>query len=331
MLELVPCFCLCPLFVCTNTKLIAYFISFIQHTQFSAGEAWEKLNESESIIKSLESECNNLKEILKKYQSSQRTTKTSCLLLLGMLNSATKQNRDLKDQRNILTKLQTRACHAKTQLALILNETLLTKSQEERKHQRETKLKQQNATNRRPVKGESETTDDAFELVDAIDYSLSCSMASVSTSQNSKNDSLTVSSATSIHRFRKVVITIIAAHRLMYFSSQNKSSTLCLVDAHKKNYSQFLCSLVVSASQNKPNAFRACIAGQFCHQNAQTCGNKGLYEENKAKCVLDWFACDNNEILAQLNEIADELNQYVYLDDGKFILSRTNLMGICVQ
>ena len=234
-----------------------------------------------------------------------------------MLNSSTKQNRELRQQKNLLAAISSQFFGSKKQLEVILNENFANAQTQERKQMRERQLR---PNEKRPSQVRS---DETFELVDAIDYSVSCSMMSVCTSQaTSKNDSQYTINRTSDKKFlfRKAAISIMAVHRIICFSMLNRNCSVFVPDG-KKNTLQFSISTVSPTRQS--SVFKGCSK---TFHNKVGSNSAALNEEvTREKRVFDWFnQAKDNGALNQINLIAEELNKYLYAEnenENKFMLA----------
>jgi hypothetical protein len=255
----------------------------------------------------------NLKKTLDQSQSTQRTLKTSILILLGMLVDTSRQNKDLIEQKNILSSLCSRLFSSKNQLELILNEHFLNNKQENKNI---AEKKQLSETNLKPLAKGSNSKDlnnETFELVDAVDYSVSCSMLSASSSRLSKNDSfnfqLVKSKYKKTHLFRQVAIAILATNRLIYLVNMNRNMKFSMIESNKR----YSFRLLSSQNSDKSYDFKTCIRAQ--QQEKKSC--RFSNEEVVAKSFFDWFS-DSKEIreFDQITETAEEINKLIFFENG---------------
>lgn len=254
-----------------------------------------------NLSKSFEVECNNLKELLNKSQTCQRNLTTTCFILFGMLKALIKQNNDLKEQRNIFETVY-------LNWSKILNETQMTST---------TRLVEEK------LKGKINDNDNV--LAKPVDYSPSSSMISGST--ESLTDSLFSAKEKKKFKninglFRKVSILIMAAHRLIYLSFQNKNNRLCLVDSNNEKFYQFIHSDEMTHS-NEKISFGSVVSNLK---------NINTNDESQLKHLVNWFTLTENESLNQINEISNEFNRYLFNEDGnKSLEFEVNLIEVAKQ
>ena len=235
-----------------------------------------------------------------------------------MLVEKCKQNKDLIEQKNVLSSLCSRLFSSKNKLEFIINEHFPNPKQEiqtqsERIQLKEAKLKPLNKRSN----SLKELNNDTFELIDAVDYSVSCSMVSVASSHSSKNDfyntQLIRPKYGKIYLFRKVTIAIIAFHRLIYLVGINRNLKLSINDNHKI----FNFRMLSSQNSTKTNSFRTLIRdSQFGNKSVQFSN-----EQNSNKSFFDWFK-QSNEIgeFEQITELAEELNKLLFFDNSNTFL-----------
>ena len=231
------------------------------------------------------------------------------MLMVGMLKSVFAQNKDLKDQRNLMDSICQFWLNSHNQIRFILNENV-----QEVKNQRETKLK---GAYRKPIN--KEIIDDKFDLFDGVDYSVSSSMLS-STSKDDSFSSLITDSKESksfnpsnkIRLFRKAAIAIIAANRLLYLYNLNKNANISVYDSNEVNHKFLLAN---TAKKNvKLESISVCNQTKTSrtknsHKNADKSNMNGIFE---------WFCSStDNDQLKKLNEISNELNQFLFIDESK--------------
>ena len=235
----------------------------------------------------METKYNSLKEILNKTQKNLRNLTTSSLILLGIITSVIKQNKELKEQR-----------HTFEMIYLNWSKLICEKNinfEKIKKNSLKSSIK----------------TSDNFELADAVDFSISsmCSISNESFTDSALSSRLIASKKKVKNKlsglFRKVTIAIIAANRLFFFNFISKSNRLCLFDFNTNLYYRF-------------NYFGNKIKNSDTKINFSTtvCSISKPNDESKLKSLVNWLTLsDENEELNQLNQISNELNNYLFNED----------------
>lgn len=254
--------------------------------------------------KSLETECNNLKEILNKTQCNQRDLNTSCLILFGLLKSVLSQNLQLKQERKTFEMIYFYWNELSIKLKADLNA--------------EIESKEGNNNNKANNKDIAKNLNDKFELADAVDYSLSSSLISSSSSclktdsfmslpnAMKKNSKALVKLPSKLCIFRRAVIGIIAVNRFIYLHNINKNSNI--LDSNKNNF-KFLYSnnCVV---ENK-------FTLKSSNNNIKQSSTPNI--TNQLKDLLEWLTLTTeNNSLIELNNVSNELNKHLYFETGNY-------------
>ena len=130
------------------------------------------MKDSNNLVKSLETECYNLKELLNRCQLNQRNLNTTCLVLIEIVNITMRQKNELIEHKKLFDSL----CKKwfKLQESLKLSETKTKKKTNECKTVATNKRKENNHHSSNHRIEESNT--------DLIDYSISSSILSSTSS-----------------------------------------------------------------------------------------------------------------------------------------------------
>ena len=209
----------------------------------------EKLKESGNLTRSLEIECDNLKDVLNRSQLKQTNLTTSCLILIGIIKPLLKSNADLKSQRDALNKIY--FSWYQTQFKLKLNWPT-------------------NKISHKPVRN-------GFDSENAIDYSLSASLAteesnfdSTADSNEYENNCLQKHSNTKLGisklgLFRKTVILVLAAHRIILIHNEIKNSKLFI----NKSSPNLNCRQFIYSDSPAKSVEKNSIRGSLINENTQ--------------------------------------------------------------
>lgn len=276
----------------------------MKHTQHSAVDAIDKLKDSTNLTKSLETECNNLKELLNKCQSNQRNLNTTCLILIEMLNATIKQKNILIEHKNLFDSISKKWFKLQTKLHLTLNDDSTIN-----KNSKDSKI--YNLSKKHSIKNDQIIENLKNDNLDLIDYSISSSILSSSSSSSSAIDSfLNLSDKEEIDNtnnktypsklclFRRITIAIIAVNRLNMMLKNNKNSKFSK-NSNENNIFKFMAS----KSKQKFNEI---------NNSANTQSN------NLIKNIIEWLTLpnENNIYLKQLLDISNDLNGYLFNEDG---------------
>ena len=248
------------------------------------------------MSKSLEIECNNLKELLSVSKSVQMDLATTCLIVIALFKAILKTNQDLKEQRKIFEAIYHKWYQTLSKMNIFggkeICEQFLPKAKKE-------------TTNK--CEEEHQRSNGKVDLFNAIDYSLSSSLFSSSSSslidaqlsatdiRNKRDTHQTdLRKQSRVGLFRKAVIAVLALKRLVYFHNQNRGLSLRIQIDEGFGIQLNLCD-ILDLSQG----------AQISH------GNKNLRD-----LFVSMSKVKENQKIAKLAQVSNELNRLILNEES---------------